>query len=133
MTVSTSDRILAFLAYLLLVIGWVIVLLFGRRSRFAVFHMKQSIALVLSLAAIAAGWLLFAWLIAWVPLAFGLGMAAFSIVLAALFVGAIAWVMGMVNALRGKVVLLPFVGSLGLRLPGGAAAGSPLRPSGAGR
>jgi len=115
--VSTSQRILAFLAYLLLVIGWIIVLLFGRRGRFAVFHMKQSLALVAFLLVVTAGWVVLSWLMAWVPYLFGLAMAAFSIVLLAWVFVAVVWVMGMSNALRGRLVPLPIVGAWARRLP----------------
>jgi uncharacterized membrane protein len=115
--VSTSQRILAFLAYLLLVVGWVIVLLFGRRSRFAVYHMKQSIALVLCLLVVAAGWAVLTWLSAWIPFLFVVGVSAFSIVMAAAIFGVVAWVIGMSNALGARMRPLPIVGAWAKRLP----------------
>jgi len=117
MTVSTSQRILAFLAYLLLVVGWIIVLLFGRRSRFAVYHMKQSIALVLFLLAVAAGWALFTWLSAWISFLFIIGVASFSLVMAAILFGLVAWIVGMGNALGAQMRPLPIVGAWAKRLP----------------
>jgi uncharacterized membrane protein len=115
--VSTSQRILAFLAYLLFVIGWLIVLIFGRRSRFAVYHMKQSIALALFLAAVVVGWGVLAWLTAWLPFLFILGVSAFSIVIAAAIFGVITWILGMRNALGARMVPLPIVGAWAKRLP----------------
>jgi uncharacterized membrane protein len=115
--VSTSQRILAFLAYLLSVAGWLLVLLFGRRDRFAVFHMKQSVALLLFILVVTAGWFLFTWLTAWVPFLFILGAGSFSIVMAAYAFAAIAWLIGMSNALRARMVPLPIVGAWASRLP----------------
>jgi uncharacterized membrane protein len=116
MIVKTSQRVLAFLAYLLFVPGWLIVLLFGRRSRFAMYHAKQSVALVFFVAAAFIGWLVFAWLTAWVPSLFIAGMAAFSLVIAAVIFGIVAWLLGMRNALRGQMTPLPIVGGWAKRL-----------------
>lgn len=116
MIVGTSQRILAFLAYLLFVLGWLIALVFGRRSRFAVYHAKQSIALALFLVAVMTGWIVFAWLTAWIPSLFIVGIAAFSLVIAAAIFGVIAWLLGMRNALRGQMEPLPIVGGWARRL-----------------
>jgi uncharacterized membrane protein len=115
--VSTSQRILAFLAYLLFIFGWLIVLLFGRRSRFAVYHMKQSIALALFLVAAVVGWAVLAWLTAWIPFLFVLGVSSFSIVIVAVVFGLIAWIIGMRNALGAQMRPLPIVGAWAKRLP----------------
>lgn len=113
----TSQRLLAFLAYLLSVVGWVIALLFARRDRFVVFHTKQSIALLLFLLAVTAGWGVFAWLTAWFPFMFNIGIAAFGIVIAAFVFAAVVWIRGMSNALRGHILPLPIVGAWARRLP----------------
>jgi uncharacterized membrane protein len=114
--VKTSQRILACLAYLLCVPGWLIALAFGRRSRFVVYHVKQSVALVLSLVAVLIGWGVLAWLTAWGSALFIVGVAAFSLVIAAAIFGVIAWLLGMVNALRGQMAPLPIVGGWARRL-----------------
>lgn len=114
---STSQRALALLAYLLLPIGWLAILLFGRRSRFAIFHMKQAVALVLFLATIAIGWAALAWLTAWASYLFVVGIAAFSLVMAAAIFGVIVWLLGMRNALRAQMRPLPIVGAWARRLP----------------
>jgi uncharacterized membrane protein len=114
---SKSQRILAFLAYLLLVVGWILVLLFGRRSRLAVYHMKQSMALVLFLLAVAAGWAVFTWLSAWISFLFIVGVASFSLVMAAIVFSLVAWIVGMSNALGARMRPLPIVGAWAKRLP----------------
>ena len=64
---TTSERLAAFFAYLLLPIGWLIVLLFGRRSAAAVFHCKQAIALVALVLAAFAAWVGVGWILTWIP------------------------------------------------------------------
>jgi len=114
---SSSQRIHAFLTYLLLPIGWLYALIFHRRSPWVIFHCKQSIALVAWLLAITAGWLVLSWLLGWIPYAFVVGMALFSLVIAAYVFGVILWIVGMANALRGRAKRLPVVGRWGQRLP----------------
>jgi uncharacterized membrane protein len=115
--VKTSQRILACLAYLLCVPGWLIALAAGRQSRFVVYHVKQSVALALFLVAVLIGWGVLVWLTAWVSVLFIVGIAAFSLVIAAAIFGVIAWVLGMRNALRGQMAALPIVGQWSRRLP----------------
>lgn len=114
---NASQRINAFLAYLLLPIGWLYVLLFHRRDRWVVFHCKQSIAIVAWLVAITVGWAVVGWLLAWIPYAIVLSMALFSLVIVAYVIAAILWIIGMANALRGHARRLPIVGRWGYQLP----------------
>ena len=109
----TSSRIKAFLAYLFLALGGVLVLLFSRKDRFAVFHARQSLILTGVAILTVVGWFVVAYPLSWIPLlgpplasgTFGLVIAAF----AALIVG---WVMGMVYALRAKERRVPLIGNL---------------------
>lgn len=113
-----SQRISAFLAYLLSVVGWLFVIFFDRKSVFSVFHLKQSIGLLLYLIGVTLGWIISAWILALIPYAGGLTAAMlFSLVIAAYISGFVIWVVGMVNALRGEMNLLPLVGRLSNRLP----------------
>jgi uncharacterized membrane protein len=113
----TSERIAAFLSYLLLPVGWLYVFLFGRRSALAVFHCRQAIMLVAFVVIASAVWAGVTWLLAWIPLGAVVGIAFFSLVMAAWAFGVIAWLIGMVNALRGQMVALPIVGGWVNRLP----------------
>lgn len=115
---SEQKRTLAFVAYLLSILGWLYVLLFRRKDRLAVYHAKQSLGLTLVALAAPAAWALGAWLLSWIPLAGPLIAAiAFSLViLTYLFLGA-AWVTGMVNALQGKTKPLPLLGRWMERMP----------------
>jgi len=113
----SSERIAAFLSYLFLPIGWLYVFLFGRRSALAVFHCKQSIVLVGFVLIVSAVWAGVTWLLAWIPLGAVIGIAFFSLVMAVWTFGVIAWLIGMVNALRGQMKALPIVGQWSWRLP----------------
>jgi len=113
---TLSERLAAFLSYLLLPVGWLYVLIFGRRSMLAVFHCKQSITLVAFVVIVSAVWAGATWLLAWIPLGAVFGIAFFSLVMAAWAFGAVAWLIGMVNALRGEMVELPIVGQWSQRL-----------------
>jgi uncharacterized membrane protein len=107
---SISERIAAFLSYLLLPIGWLVVLLFGRRSAPAVFHCKQSIALVAFVLITFAAWGGIGWLLTWIPFGDIVGVALFSLVIVVMIFAVVAWVMGMSNALAGRMAPLPIIG-----------------------
>jgi len=107
----------AFLAYVLPVVGWLYVLLFHRKNSFAVYHLKQSIGLVLFLVMVTAGVAAIGWIIAWIPYLFVLSIALFSLVIAAYAFGIVAWIIGMANALRGQAIPLPISGDWANRLP----------------
>lgn len=107
---NEDNRLPAFIAYLLPVVGWAYVWFFERKNRLAIFHLKQSIGLALFLLVCFAVWAVIGWILAWVPYLGLLSMALFSLVIAAYLFGAVVWVIGMSNALRGKVAYLPLFG-----------------------
>ena len=113
--VNTSSRVSAFLAYLLLVFGWLYVFLFRRNDQFAVFHAKQSIAAVAVAGIVFAAWAVVAWLTAWLPLGMVLGGALFALVILTFIVVIIAWIYGLIYALQGKSSLIPIVGGIANR------------------
>lgn len=114
---ETKNRIIACIAYLLPVLGWIYILAFERENEFARFHLKQAIGLFLFLILISLGWVVVGWGVTWIPYGFILGIALFTLVIAALLVGMVAWVLGVVNALRGVVAFLPLFGRSAHRLP----------------
>ncbi len=114
---NTSQRFPAFIAYLLPVIGWIYVGLFQSKNQFARFHMRQSVGLVLFLILITAAWGVLTWLLSWIPFMFVFGIALFSIPLVCFVFSVIAWIIGMVNALRNRVANLPVIGGYSDRLP----------------
>lgn len=115
-TSTTSSRIAAAFAYIP-VVGWLYVFLFQRQNQLALYHLRQSIGLVLFLIAIIAGWAVIAWVIAWIPYAFVLSIALFAIVMAAYFLGIAMLLLGLKNALSGTLVSLPLFGEWANRLP----------------
>ncbi len=115
---SEPNKILAFLAYLLTVPGWLYILLFRRDDKFAVFHAKQSA--VLTLVAIGAPliWMVVGWILSWIPLVgFILAIALFSLVIAIYAVLIVDWIIGMVFALQLKRTPLPVVGGWARTIP----------------
>ncbi len=113
---STSQRISAAVGYIP-VLGWIYVYFVQRNNPLAVFHLKQSISLILTVAAVFVAWAVIAWVLAWIPYGDIFGVAAFGLVITALIVGVIAWVVGIVNALRGLMNAVPLFGSWAARLP----------------
>ena len=109
---------LAFLAYLLSILGWLYVLLFQREDKLAIYHAKQSLGLTLVAMGSFAIWLLGSWIISWVPLVGALIAAATfaQVILIYIFLG-VAWVMGIVYALQAKMKPVPFVGKWAERIP----------------
>jgi len=115
---TESQRYPAFLAYLLTVPGWIYVFAFHRKNKFATYHTVQSIGLALVLLGVYVAWLVLTWLLCWIPLLGPLvGMMAFSLVMAALTCAVVSGLVGMSNALRGRMVPLPLIGRWVLRLP----------------
>lgn len=113
---NVSQRLDAVAAYMP-VLGWLYVYLARRNSPLAMFHLRQSIGLFLALLTVVAGWAVAAWLLAWVPYAYVLSIALFALVIAAAVCGVVAWLVGIIGALRGRVVFLPVSGRMAERLP----------------
>lgn len=119
---NTTQRISAAVSYIP-VIGWLYVIVFARKDEAVVFHLRQSIGLVIGMLGFFLLWVVAAWLLTWVPYGGVLAVALFSLVITALLVGVIAWLVGIVNALRGKVYEVPLFGSIAHRLPSSSFAG----------
>jgi uncharacterized membrane protein len=107
---SRHSRFPAMLVYLVPGIGWLYVFAFQRENTLAMYHLRQAIGLFLFLAAAVAGWAVTAWVLAWFPYMGALGVALFTIVMAAFLFGAVAWILGLSNALRRRTVPLPGLG-----------------------
>jgi uncharacterized membrane protein len=107
------SRYIAFLAYLLSVVGAVFVLLFRRNDRFAVFHAKQSLGLVLLAVMVIIIWAVAGWLMSWIPyIGFIFAMATFALVIASYMTLFISWLMGIKYALEEKMQPVPVIGGL---------------------
>ena len=114
---SRSSRFPAVVAYLIPIIGWLYVYSFQRRNTLAMYHLRQSIGLFLFLAAMMAGWAVIAWVLAWIPYMGALGAGLFTIVIAAYLFGIVAWMLGLINALRNRATPLLGFGQWANRLP----------------
>jgi uncharacterized membrane protein len=112
-----SKRFPAFFAYLLPLISWIYLVVFQRKNRFAIFHMRQSIGLFLFVILVTLVWGLVTWLLTWIPYAFIFAIVLFTFPLIAYIFSAVAWIMGMVNALRCLEAPLPMIGMYSNRLP----------------
>ena len=114
---ENPNRLLAFLCYLIPIVGSAFVFVFDRRNLFALYHACQAFVMALFAVLLPVVWLLGSWALAWVPLAGPtLAAATFSIVMAGYATLAILTVVGMVNALRARMTPLFLVGRWGERL-----------------
>lgn len=108
------NRTLAFLAYLLPVIGPLLVLLFNRKNNFALYHACQSLAITAAAIVVPIGWIVLGWILAWVPIAGALlAIAMFALVMAAYIALALGLVFGLINSLRAKQTAAPIFGEWG--------------------
>ena len=124
---SKPSQSLAFLSYLLSLPGALYVLLGRRDDAFAVYHAKQSLALVLSAIVVPLIWAIIAWGLAWIPLAGGMiSVVLFALVIAAYIALIYSWIVGLVYAWQGRVKAIPFVGTWAGRLPARAVSVSPI-------
>ena len=109
--VSETSRIWALLAYLLLIVGWLLVMLLRRNDSFARYHAHQSLRMMIATILTPLLWAVASWLAIFVPLAGPMFAAAsFALVIAVALAFVIAWILGMVNALRGQRKPLPLFG-----------------------
>ena len=114
---NKSSRVSAAAVYLLPLVGWMYVYVFRREDDLAMHHLRQVVGLCLYLIGTLLGWAAVAWILAWLPYMGVLGIALFTIVIAAYLLGAVAWLLGLLNALGKRAVLLPVFGNWADRLP----------------
>ncbi|MEO8397997.1 MAG: hypothetical protein ABI700_33695, partial [Chloroflexota bacterium] len=99
------------------IIGWLYVFFAQRKNALALYHLRQSIGLALFLIGALLVWAVVAWLLAWIPYLAIFSAALFTLVILAYLCGAIAWIVGVVRALRSQATPLPFFGNWAARLP----------------
>jgi len=95
-----EGKLFAFLAYLLSIVGFIIVLVAKKDNKFAMFHAKQSLVLFF-------GWVI-AGIVMFSPIPF-LHALIYGILYLLLL---ILWIMGIVYALTGQEKQLPVVGQI---------------------
>ncbi len=99
------------------IIGWLYVYLFNRKNTFAVYHLRQSIGLALFLVGTLLVWSIVAYLLALIPYMAVVSVSLFTIVMVAYLFGVIAWILGILNALKNESTPLPLFGQWASRLP----------------
>ena len=114
---NRPSRLPAVLTYLIPVIGWLYVVFFQRKNLLAIYHLKQSLGIVLFLVVTTASWAVVGWILAWLPYMAVLSIALFAIAIVAYLYGCVAWILGLSNALRARLTPLPLFGQWASRLP----------------
>ena len=110
-------RHLAFIAYLVPVLGWLCVLFFQKKDGFAVYHAKQAMMLTITAVVTPLIWAVAAWILVWIPLGGGvLAASLFALVILAYLSLVVTWIVGMINALQAKAKPLPVVGQWAERI-----------------
>jgi uncharacterized membrane protein len=107
----------AVVTYLLPFIGWLYVFFFQRDNTLAMYHLRQSIGLWLFLLGTLIVWGVIAWALAWLPYMGAIAAALFTIVIAVYMFGVVAWLTGLIRALKKQVTPLPVFGRWAERLP----------------
>ena len=113
----SKPKVLAFLSYLLSILGCLYVLLFEREDKLAVYHAKQSLTIVVTAVGALLAWLLGTWGLTWIPIVGPLLAAAlFSQVILLYIFLAVVWIIGIIYALQAKRQPLPLIGKWAERL-----------------
>ncbi len=102
----------ALLAYLLPVLGPAYILLLRKDDAFSRYHAMQSLSIVAALILAPAVWILFSWLISLLPFGGVVAAYVFALVVAVYLAVVVAWVVGIVNALRARRSPVPFFGRI---------------------
>ncbi len=114
---AKPNRAMAYLAYLVPLVGPLLVMVTQRRSPFALYHACQALALLLGAVVVPLVWGLLGWIVAWVPLVGPvLAMAGFSLAIAASIMIAAAWILGLAHVARGRMDPVRHFGGWGDRL-----------------
>ena len=115
---TTTNKLIAFLSYFLLVPGWLFVLVFRRKQPTELVHARQSMLINLVPILFYLVWLLFTWLVIAIPIMGPLvAWFAFAMLIAVSIALMVLWVVGMVKALRGDEKPLAVIGTWAAKLP----------------
>lgn len=109
--IDINSRFAAVLSYTALWLTGMLFLLFEKKNRFVRFHAMQSVLFFGGVNVLYI--LLINIMVNGIPFLYGPAIFAFVIINV---VGFVAWIVGMVGAIRGRYVKLPFVGDIAERL-----------------
>lgn len=115
---TSTNKIFAFLSYLLLIPGWLFVIIFRRKHPSELRHARQSMVITFMPLIGLVLWFLLTW-IAFVIPTFGPLFAwfFFAVLIAVGIFLVVIWIIGMIRALRGNEKPLAVVGDWAARLP----------------
>ena len=102
----------ALLAYLVPILGPVYILVLRKEDAFSRFHAMQSLSIVAALILAPAVWILFSFLVSLIPFGGVVAAYVFALVVAVYLAVIVAWVAGIVNALRARRSPVPFFGRI---------------------
>ena len=115
---TSTNKIFAFLSYLLLIPGWLIVLIFRRKHPSELGHARQSLVITLVPVLSLILWFVVTWPLLAIPVIGSMvAWFAFALVMADLIFLLVLWIMGMARALRGEQKPLAIVGGWAAKLP----------------
>ncbi len=101
---------IAVASYLVPVLGWLFILLFRKKNPFAVYHARQAVLLTIVAVGAPIVWAVVAWIVAQFPFGGLLAAFLFSLVIAVYFGVIIAWLGGIVHALKAEYRPIPIFG-----------------------
>lgn len=114
---ETVEKILAFLAYLLVIVGALYILIVHRKNKLAVHHAKQALGIIIIAISVFIVWVVGGWIISWVPyIGFIFTVGLFALVIAAYIVLCVCYITGMMYALEANLQSVPIVGELANRV-----------------
>jgi uncharacterized membrane protein len=114
---ETAEKILAFLAYLLVIVGALYIFLVHRKNKLAVHHAKQALGIIIIAVSIFIAWVVGGWIISWIPyIGFIFTAALFALVIAAYIGLCVCYITGMMYALDANLQSVPIVGEFANRL-----------------
>jgi uncharacterized membrane protein len=115
---KTTNKIFAFLSYLLLVPGWLFVLIFRRKQPYELEHARQSMMINMIPLFGVILWFVLTWLVVAIPIMGPLiAWFTFALLIAVAIFLIIVWITGMIRALRGVQKPLSIVGGWAAKLP----------------
>ena len=101
---------MAILAYIIFLVP----LLAARDKKFAMFHTEQALVLLIAYIVIYIGFIILTVILRAVSTALSCGISILSILIWVGFL--VFWIMGLINAVQGKLKELPFIGAYGAKL-----------------
>ncbi|MCL2472804.1 MAG: hypothetical protein FWF26_03910 [Treponema sp.] len=118
-SIGTPEKILCLVAYVFSLPGVIIVRIAGRKNRFCLQHARRSLELFLFMLFLMILWYIVTYILMLIPYGgFPVAMALFGLVTAAAVFVIILCLAGIINVLRGKTIVFPFITSFFYKIEG---------------